>query len=137
MRDYSRLLANLPAVLNDDEIRDAANLVARGEIRVAIGINFQHERTSRHCAGDLVHLGPAILHGPHHAAQKSIRTGTFALLTTSSNIASSTSTGSLRGPSSVLHFPQRTFAASCPPRTRFFWPHALHVRIISHLYPTG
>jgi hypothetical protein len=33
-------------------------------------------------------IGPTILHGPHHAAQKSTKTGLFDFKTTSSKVAS-------------------------------------------------
>src|SRR5690606_20105718 len=75
--------------------------------------------------------GAATRQGPHHDAQKSTRTGTFAVLRTSSNSAASASIGSATGSSGVLQAPHRTRSARFAVRIRFFWPQFLHVRIIT------
>lgn len=56
-------------------------------------------------------FGAAILHGPHHSAQKSTSTGTRAVCTTSSKSAASAAIGSFTGASGCLHAPQRPVSA--------------------------
>jgi hypothetical protein len=70
-------------------------------------------------------------HGPHHAAQKSINTGTWAAEVISSNVAASlTSMGSLTGGSGDLHDPQRPVSARWAAGIRFFLAHEGHCRIM-------
>ena len=68
-------------------------------------------------------------HGPHQSAQKSTRTGTGEFWMTSSNVTSSTGTGSASGGSGDLHAPQRPVLARCLPGTRFFRAQRLQTRI--------
>src|SRR5439155_615522 len=66
--------------------------------------------------------GAAIRHGPHHAAQKSTRTGTRAPRTTSSKVCGSASMGSAIGGNSVLQAPHRPVSARCFAGMRLFFP---------------
>src|SRR6185369_8236230 len=59
---------------------------------------------------------------PHHEAQKSTKTGTFAAATISSNAPASTSSGSLAGRNLSLQVPHRPTSAKCFAGTRFFDP---------------
>src|SRR5215471_13709951 len=73
--------------------------------------------------------GAAIRHGPHHAAQKSASTGTFASFTISSNCCTSTFNGSSTGGSADLHFPQRPVSARWRAGTRFLVPQTLQNKV--------
>jgi hypothetical protein len=73
--------------------------------------------------------GAAILQGPHHAAQKSASTGTFAFCNTSSNCSRSTSSGSLIGGSVDLQLPHLPLSARCFAGILFFCPHCLQLRM--------
>src|SRR6185437_1368147 len=80
--------------------------------------------------------GAAARQGPHHAAQKSTSTGTFAPCTISSNSAVVTAIGSSTGPRSALHAPHRPVSARCPAPVRFFCPQLLHVLMIPIVPPS-
>jgi hypothetical protein len=71
--------------------------------------------------------GAAILHGPHHSAQKSTRTGTLAFPMMSSNESESASNGSSTGSIGALHAPQRPRSARCATGIRFLRPQDLQV----------
>jgi hypothetical protein len=73
--------------------------------------------------------GAAMRHGPHHAAQKSIRIGTRAPLTTSLKVCSSASKGVAKGGSSALQAPHFPASAMCSGGIRFLLPHDGHSRI--------
>ena len=68
--------------------------------------------------------------GPHHAAQKSARTGTLDSRTISSNSAVLTLRGSSAGGRAAWHFPHLPVSERCFAGTRFFVPQDLQVRII-------
>src|SRR5689334_15041521 len=72
--------------------------------------------------------GAAILQGPHQLAQKSTRTGTLASLTSSSKAPASTSIGESTGGNSALQLPHLPWVARNLAGTRFWAPHALHLR---------
>ena len=88
--------------------------------------------TARPAISDAVFFtsGAAMRHGPHHAAQKSINTGTVEPDTISSKTSTSASIGSASGGRGALHEPQFPSCAMCLAGILFFCPHALQFRII-------
>jgi hypothetical protein len=75
--------------------------------------------------------GAAILHGPHHAAQKSTSIGTLLSRTISSNSSRPTSTGSAIGGSVVLQAPHLPVSAKCLAGIRFGLPQDGQFRVIA------
>lgn len=71
-------LADQPASLEHAEPRDARHLVAARQLVECVGVDLEHDRAAGQVVGRLLDLGAAAWHGPHHAAQKSTRTGTRA-----------------------------------------------------------
>jgi hypothetical protein len=74
--------------------------------------------------------GAAILHGPHHAAQKSTKTGTRAPFTIAVKPAALASNGEPSGGSARLHEPHRPLSARCLIGTRLLALQEGHVRRI-------
>src|SRR4051812_12949269 len=81
--------------------------------------------------------GAVMRHGPHHGAQKSTRTGTFAPLVISEKASAPASIGVFPGGSGDLQEPHLPASARCFAGTRFSFPHVLHVRVTEKLivYP--
>lgn len=109
-------------MVENDKVRDASYIEARGQFWKALRIHFYHNGSPRHVSATRATSGAAILQGPHHAAQKSASTGTRAFATISVNKSASTSRGSAAGFRSALQFPQRPVSARCSAGMRFFRP---------------
>ncbi len=75
--------------------------------------------------------GAAIRQGPHHAAQKSTRTGTLLVRTISSKSSGLTSTGSAIGGSVVLQAPHLPVSARCFAGIRFGFPQDGQFRVMA------
>src|SRR5207248_11539248 len=74
--------------------------------------------------------GAAMRHRPHHAARKSVSTGTLASAKTCENELSSTSSGSFIGGSGALQFPQRPVSERRHTGTRLPFPQFRQLRIM-------
>jgi hypothetical protein len=76
-RGMAALLGSLSAAEND-EVRNALDAELSGNVPLTFGIHFKDVRRPAISLATAATSGAAILQGPHHSAQKSTSTGTFA-----------------------------------------------------------
>ena len=75
-------------VAEDEQRRDAHDVVAAGDARVVVDVELGDLQRGAVRTEISSRTGAIILHGPHHSAQKSTRSGVSALPTDSSKVAS-------------------------------------------------
>ena len=74
------------SILEQDQGRDAHDIEAPGELKVLVDVDLANPELADLLRAISSSTGATILHGPHHSAQKSTRTGSVADLISSSNV---------------------------------------------------